>query len=79
MASAADSQTPTIHAPIVVDLGKKRGKQIKQLREGRGKLMDEVSGVLEELKADGSLGPNAQPIIIVVKQKPKRSLAWPLA
>jgi len=66
-------------APIVVDLGKKPKKQIKRLREGRGKLMDDVSVLLDELKAAGSIVANAQPVVIVVRQKQKASLMWPLA
>ena len=82
MPSAADPQTTTPAtgtAPIVVDMGKKRSKQIKQLREGRGKLMEEVNGLLEKLKSDGTLSASAQPVIIVVRQKRKASLMWPLA
>jgi hypothetical protein len=80
MPTSVDSpKTSDTSAPIVVDMGKKRGKQIKQLREGRGKLMDEVNGLLDELKAAGSMSPTAQPVIIVVRQKKKMSLKWPLA
>ena len=67
-------------APIIVDIGKKRKKQIKQLRDGRGKLMDEVNGLLDELRAAGSISASAQPVVVVVQQKRKaRSLMWPLA
>ncbi len=74
------AETVSDGAPIIVDIGKKRKKQIKQLREGRGKLMDEVEGLLEELRASGSISASAQPVVIVVREKPKaRSLPWPLA
>jgi hypothetical protein len=67
------------NAPMIVDMGKKSRKQIKQLREGRGKLMDEINGLLEELRTAGSISANAQPIVVVVKQKQNaRSLMWPL-
>ncbi len=67
-------------APLIVDMGKKRKKQIKQLREGRGKLMDKVNDLLEELRAAGSISKSAQPVVIVVQEKPKtRSLLWPIA
>jgi hypothetical protein len=66
-------------APIVVDIGKKRRKQIKQLREGRGKLMDKINGLLEELRTAGSISASAQPVVVVVQEKRKaRSLLWPL-
>jgi Family of unknown function (DUF6200) len=64
-------------APIVIDLGKRRRKQIKQLREGRGKLMDDVGGVIEELRKAGAIGESAQPVVIVVREKPKNPLTWP--
>lgn len=74
------AESATSHAPIVVDIGKKRRKQIKQLREGRGKLMDEVNSLLQELKTAGSISTSAQPVVIVVREKRKaRSLVWPLA
>jgi Family of unknown function (DUF6200) len=65
---------------VVVDIGKKPRKQIKQLREGRGKLLDEVNGLLAELRTAGSLSASAQPVVVVVRQKRKtRSVLWPLA
>lgn len=64
--------------PIVIDLGKRRRKQIKRLREGRGKLMDDVGGVIDELRAAGAIGTSAQPVVIVVREKRKSPLAWPL-
>ena len=82
MPTAAESSKTTETAqasPIVVDIGKKRRKQIKQLREGRGKLMEEVNGLLDELRSNGSITASAQPVIIVVRQKRKnQSLLWPL-
>lgn len=62
---------------IVVDLGKHPRKRVKQLREGRGRLMAEVAHAVEELQAAGTLGPNATPVIIIVKQKRPKT-AWPL-
>jgi hypothetical protein len=74
------TEQPTGNAPIVVDIGKKRRKQIKQLREGRGKLMDEVNDLLDELRTAGSISAGAQPVVVVVQQKRKApSLMWPLA
>jgi hypothetical protein len=79
--SSDHAHAPSGSAPVIVDLGKKPRKQIKQLREGRGKLLDEVIGVLAEMKTDGSISALAQPVVVVVRQKPRkgRSLLWPLA
>ena len=61
--------------PIVVDLGKQRRKRIKDLKRGRGKLMDEVADAVAQVRA--SLGAAAQgrqlvPVVFVYKQKGKR-------
>jgi hypothetical protein len=82
MATAAEGKLAdvTAQAPVVVDMGKKSRKQIKRLREGRGKLMTEVAGVLEELRIAGTISASAQPVVVVVRQRRKlTSLMWPLA
>jgi hypothetical protein len=83
MPTAAESGKPatdhTGNAPIIVDIGTQRRKRIKQLRQGRGRLMDEVNALLHDLKNDGSLSSSVQPIVIVVRERPRmRSLLWPL-
>jgi hypothetical protein len=76
--SSKVADTVPAGAPIIVDIGKKRRKQIKQLREGRGKLMDKVNGLLDELRTAGSISTSAQPVVVVVQEKRKaRSLRWP--
>jgi hypothetical protein len=81
MATVSESgKTSDSAAPVVVDIGKKNRKQIKQLREGRGKLLDEVYGVIAELRIAGSISAGAQPVVVVVRPRRKnRSLLWPLA
>jgi len=64
-------------APIVVDVGKKRRKQIRRLRKGQGKLMMEISHLVEELRMAGSISATSQPVIVVVRQKKRtRALPW---
>jgi len=59
--------------PIVVDLGKRSRKKIKRLRRGKGPLMSETQGVLAELRQAETIDGDAQVVIVVVKQKNKRS------
>ncbi|HEY2322813.1 MAG TPA: hypothetical protein VGJ82_08105 [Thermoanaerobaculia bacterium] len=72
-ATTASSSSQPVMAehdlPIVLDLGSKSRKQIRRLRKGRGKLMNRVNTVVEELKTNGNISATAQPIIIVVKQR----------
>lgn len=74
-ATAANEQRDTEdsqeNAPILVDLGKKKRKSVKKLRKGRGPLMDVVEETIAELKSHDQIGDNAQPIVIVVREKQK--------
>ncbi len=83
MASTTEAPRPSsgdAAAPLVVDLGKKRRKVVRQLLNGEGKLVDEVNGAIAELKAAGTIGASAQPIIVVVRPRRKRrSWMFPLA
>ena len=65
----ATSQTSD--APVIVDLGRRRKKLVRRLRKGTGKLMDEVQAAIGEIQRTGRISANAQPIIVVVTQKPK--------
>jgi hypothetical protein len=61
-------------APVVVDLGKRKKKQIKELREGKpGKLLREVYEAVEALKAQNAISADAQTVIVVVRQKPRQN------
>lgn len=66
------------NAPVVIDLGKKSRKQVRRLRKGKGRLMDKVSEVVAELRADGSIAASAQPVIVVVRQRRKKSALFGL-
>jgi hypothetical protein len=62
-------------APIIVELGKKRGRVLKRLKRGRGRAADEVRQVLEEVQQQ--LGPEAEnaeivPIVLIYRRRTKR-------
>jgi hypothetical protein len=57
---------------LLVDLGKKSRKQIKRFRRGEGKLVDEVQRCMHELKSAGTVSESSQPVVIVVREKPRR-------
>jgi hypothetical protein len=62
-------------APIVIDLGKVRGKRIKQLKQGEGPLVAEVEEVLRKLRqqADGELvGKQLLPVVLLYQKKRKK-------
>lgn len=62
-------------APIIIDLGKKRRKVIKDLKRGSGKAMDEVEQALAEVRASlGAEGANKElvPVVLIYRRKTRR-------
>ena len=85
MAEIINPTTGTVHvsetsaAPaseyVIMDLGRHKPKQVKQLRKGRGKLLRRVQHAIDELRASGL----NQPIVLVVERKsPETTSMFPL-
>ena len=53
---------------VVVDLGKKKRKQVKKLRKGEGRLMHKVHEVVAALREDGTSKPG-DTIVVVVERR----------
>ena len=64
--------------PLIIDLGKHRRKDVKQLRQGSGPLVGEIASCLRELRESGQMSADAQPVVIVVREKQKKAVLWPL-
>ena len=62
--------------PILIELGKHKKKRIRELLRGEGRLLNEVTDRLQDLKASGTLPPDVKPVIVVVREKtrPTRGL-----
>ena len=61
--------------PILVDLGKISGKVVRQFRQGRGRLVDEVHQILAESRKNLGAETAAKelvPIVLVYQKKRKR-------
>lgn len=59
--------------PIIIDLGKKDRKQVRKLRKGKpGRLMNRIDDTMDHLRADGTLAADAQPIVVIVKERVRR-------
>ena len=66
----ASSATPS---PIVIDLGKQRGKKVKKLLRGEGSLFYDVQDAVEDLRGVGKIKPDAQLVFVKVEKKRKRN------
>lgn len=68
----------TVADPVVVDLGKTKRKDIKALKRGEGKLMREVSQIMNEVRRelmDELAGRHLVPVVILYRPKRKRRTA----
>jgi hypothetical protein len=65
------------HQLLVVDLGKRQSrKQVKRLREGRGKLMSRIDEIVSDLVESGTVKGGVQPIVIVVREEENSWVPW---
>jgi hypothetical protein len=64
--------------PVIIDLGKQRPKSIKDLKNGEGKLWDEVMDVAEEVKEMLGADAEGKVLIPVIMIYQKRSGIQPL-
>ena len=61
-----------VPTPVIIDLGSRKKKAIKRLKNGRGKLMAEVGLAIEQVRAGWSDGEDKNtPIVIIYKKKKK--------
>ena len=80
MPEAADAKPVRAQGPIILDLGKRRRKQVRRLRNGRGKLLADVQESIEQLTTSGKIRGSSQVVVVVVREKPnaKNVMMWPL-
>jgi hypothetical protein len=60
-------------SPVVIDLGKHRRKRVKALCRGAGPLAEEVNSALAELRMAGTVSPNAQTVVVIVRERRRRN------
>jgi hypothetical protein len=53
---------------VIVDLGRKSRRDVRDLRKGRGPLIDDVEDSVEELKEAGALSAGQTVVVIVEKR-----------
>ncbi|MCG2787144.1 MAG: hypothetical protein L6461_18810 [Anaerolineae bacterium] len=75
MAEKTILATAEMTQPVIIDLGRQRARSLRDLKNGEGKLWDEVLDVADEVKE--MLGADAEgkvlvPIIMLYQQKSGR-------
>lgn len=64
-----------VNAPVILDLGKTKRRNIKDLKQGRGKLLGDIEDAMKEVST--SLGTQADgkqlvPVVLVYRKKSRR-------
>ena len=70
---------PEVMMPIIVSLGKKSKKQLKRLKRGKGRTMDEVMDVVEQVQAnlgEQAAGKVLVPVVVIYRKKQRRFRGW---
>lgn len=57
---------------LLIDLGSKKRRDVKRLGNGRGKLMDRVTTVVDDMRYNGEIGGDSEVVVVVVKEKRKK-------
>jgi hypothetical protein len=65
-----------LNAPVILDLGKTKRKNIKKLKKGQGKLLGDVEDAMKEVTT--ALGDQVDdkhivPVVLVYRKKTKKS------
>lgn len=72
-AAKSDTAKSAPAEPIVIKLGKKNRKQVRKLRRGKpGRLLDRVEDAIAHLRENGDMAAQTQPVVIVIRERPKR-------
>ena len=74
MAKETETTQAEMTQPIIIELGTQKSGNLKDLKKGKGKLWDEVLGVVEETRemlGDEAEGKILVPVIMIYKKKPK--------
>ncbi len=59
---------------VLVEYGKAKKDDIKDLFNGGGKLFDNISDVVAQLKRSGEVGENVQPLLFIIEKEKERGL-----
>jgi len=67
--------TSQVTQPIIIDLGRQKAKNLKEFKQGEGKLWEDVQAVVDKVHED--LGETAEgkvviPVVIIFEKKAKR-------
>jgi hypothetical protein len=77
--SSRDADKDRASQLVVVELARRRSpEQIKRLRKGQGRLVRDIDDTVHELVKSGTIGVDAQPVVVVVRETLASSLLWPL-
>jgi hypothetical protein len=64
-----------VMAPIILSLGKKKSKAIKQLKRGKGSAMEELMGVVAQVQnnlGEQAAGKMILPVVVIYSKKQRR-------
>jgi hypothetical protein len=68
------AEPTVVSSPIVVDLGKQKRKRIKQLKKGRGRLVERINEVVAQVRSELGAeveGKELVPVAVIFRRNGK--------
>lgn len=65
----------TENAPLILNMGKTKRKRIRQLKRGRGRLVDDVREALDQVSSElgaQASGKEIVPVVLIYRRKRKK-------
>lgn len=71
----SDTKEDSTLPPVLIDLGKARRNRVRDLKRGKGRLLEKVEDAIEqtvEELGDEVKGKTILPVVVVVEKRPKK-------
>jgi hypothetical protein len=75
MSTTTVKSEPVLNAPVILDLGKAKRRDIRLLRQGQGELVAEVQSALHDVTVslgDQAAGKQIIPVVLIYQKKARR-------
>ena len=78
---AVATPTPLPNVGLILDAGRQRRKQIKQLRQGRGQIAAQVAAALAQARQELGVGPETEivPVVLLYRYSDPDIISAPTA
>ncbi len=71
---STENESAAAPQATVFDLGRQKRKRVRQLRKGKGPLLEDIKAAVQDLKTNGVVPTDAHTVVVVVREKRPRNV-----